>query len=78
MNILKMYISCYTNSIIFNLIYIKKLWLKIHTYMSCHFIDFESIKDATKANIEVFYPHLIHMKNSHINIKKKKLIKTTK
>ena len=47
--------------------------------MSCHFKDFESNKDATKANIEAFYPLLlIHMKNSHIYIKKKKLIKTTK
>jgi len=44
--------------------------------MSCHFIDFESINDATKANIEAFYPLLlIHMKNSRINIKKNKVNK---
>ena len=47
--------------------------------MSCHFIDFDSSKDATKLNIEALYPLLlIHMKTSHIYIKKKKLIKTTK
>ena len=48
--------------------------------MSCHFIYFESSKDATKANIEAFYPLLlVHMKNSHIYFKRrKKLIKITK